>query len=259
MLMELFTPKSVMDTEETRVILGWYMRFDVFAGLMGGFEAVLSRDWFSCAYEFNQKRAEQAPLNLNFKVEASISKLRLIAMDMSTVFAKMGKGEITFEQFVHENTAVGQKIAAFDAEMDPALKDPRFLVNDFSSAQPPSGSIVNPYLPGVIYRGPLWVRNVLSIDFLSIDLMHKYQTALITQAQPSDELVQKAFESCQIFESTEMFPESPPGTILALQASLGIACIFLPRDDKHAMWARRKLAKIEAHGYVYFRICRKEL
>ena len=231
------------------MILGWYMRFDVFAGLMGGFEMVLSREWFSYAPEYFQQQVDVEPTNLNWKIELAISKLRLIAMDMSTVFAKNGKGEINFEQFVFENEAVGRRIEAWKTHMDPALQDSQYLVTDFTGARPlDPEDIVSPYIPGTIYRGPLWVMNVSTLDWYSIDLMHKYQTALTLKNQPSKELSLKAYQSCQLFESVEFYPESPPGTILALQASLGIACLFLPRDTTHAMWARRKLAAIESQG-----------
>jgi hypothetical protein len=170
-------------------------------------------------------------------------------MDMSTVFARIGKGEITFDQFISENEAMRRRIEAWQTDMDPALQDKRFLVHDFSGARPPDPhDIVDPYIPGKIYSGPLWVMNVSMIDWHSIGLMHQYQTALTMKTQPSSELGLKAFESCQLFESVEFFPESPPGTILALQASLGIAALFLPRDEAHAMWARRKLAAIESQG-----------
>jgi hypothetical protein len=249
MLTELYTPQTVMENGVTRVILGWYMRFDVFAGLMGGFEMVLSRDWFSYAYEFFQKQVINEPSNLNFKIEMSISKLRLIAMDMSTVFAKIGKGEISYEDFLQENEAVARRIAVWKTEIDPALQDPQYLVFDFTGARPRDpNDIVDPYLPGVLFRGPLWVMNISLLDWYSVDLMHKYQTALTMQKQPSEELSLRAFETCQLYEAIELFPESPPGIVLALQASLGIACLFLPRDERHAMWARRKLANIESNG-----------
>ncbi|TVY80693.1 hypothetical protein LSUE1_G006092 [Lachnellula suecica] len=71
------------------------------------------------------------------------------------------------------------------------------------------------------------------------------------KTEPSAELQEIAYKSCQLFEAMEYWPGSPPGTVLACQASLGIACLFLPRDDHHSMWARRKLAVIESHGYIY--------
>lgn len=238
-----------MESQETRIILGWYMRFDVFAGLMGGFETVLSREWFSYCEVFCQRQVIARPADLDWKIELAIAKLRLIAMDMGKVFASIGKGEIGFDQFVRGNEAVGRRIEAWKTEMDPALQDERFLVNTFPDAHPlDPGDIVDPYIPGKIYYGPLWPMNVSILDWHSIDLMHKYQTALTMKMPPSPELAIKALESCQMYESVEFFPGSPPGTILALQASLGISALFLPRDEAHTMWARRKLARIESCG-----------
>jgi hypothetical protein len=238
-----------MENGMSRVILGWYMRFDAFASLMGGFEMVLDRKWLSYSEGFFRQQTLREPTSLSWKIELAFAQLRLIAMDMSTVFAKNRKGEITHDQFLKENDAVGERIAAWKTQMDPALQDTRYLVNDFPDA-PGLGSddIVNPYTPGIIYKGPLWVMNVGAIDWHAISVMHQYQTSLTMQTQPSSELVLMAYASCQLYESVELWPGSPPGTILALQASLGIACLFLPRDQKHSMWARRKLARIEAHG-----------
>jgi len=151
-----------------------------------------------------------------------------------------------------ENDSVGKRIDAWKSEMDPALQDERFLVFDFSGARPlDPNDIVNPYIPGKIYFGPLWPMNISTIDWISIGLMHKYQTAQAMKTQPHSQVVIDAMECCQLFESVEYFPGSPPGTILAMQASLGMAALFLPRDEKHTMWARRKLATIESNGYIY--------
>jgi hypothetical protein len=243
-----------MEDETARVILGWYMRFDVFAGLMGGFETVLSREWFSYSHDFCQQQVATDPQNLNWKIESALAQHRLIAMDMSLLFAKMSKGEIAYEQFVKENESMGRRIEEWKSKMDPALQDSRYLVTDFSGgpALDPN-DIVNPYIPGTLYSGPLYAMNVATIDWNSIDLMHQYQTALIMKTQPSKELGLKAYASCQLFEAIEYWPGSPPGALLAIQASLGIACLFLPRDDTHAMWARRKLATIEANGWVFLK------
>lgn len=248
-LTELYTPQSVMEDSMTRVILGWYMRFDVFAGLMGGFETVLSREWFSYSQEFFDHQVVREPSNLDWKIELALAQHRLVATDMSLLFAKMGKGEIPFEQFVSENEIIGRRIEEWKTKMDPALQDSHYLVRGFTGARPVDpDDIVDPYLPGTIYSGPLWVMNIATIDWMSIDLMHKYQTALTMKTQPSAELGLKAYASCQLFEAVEFYPKSPPGSILAMQASLGISCLFLPRDETHAMWARRKLATIESNG-----------
>ncbi|KAK0128959.1 hypothetical protein ONS95_000902 [Cadophora gregata] len=251
-LTELHTPETAMEDPMTRVILGWYMRFDVFAGLMGGFETVLSREWFSYAQDFFQQRVSIEPDRLDWKIESAIAQHRLVATDMSLLFARRGKGDLSDEQFVAENDIIARRIEEWKNKMDPALQDPRYLVTDFSGARPlDPEDIVNPYVPGIIYSGPLWVMNVAIIDWYAIDMMHKYQTALTMKTQPSPDLGLIAYASCQLFEAVEFWPQSPPGTVIACQASLGIACLFLPRDKTHSMWARRKLAAIESNGYIY--------
>jgi len=190
-LIQLYTPQTVMDNQISRIILAWYSRFDVFAGLMGGFEMVLSREWFWCCEQYLQEKVLNEPQNLNWKVEHIFAKIRRIAMDMSTVIAKIAKGEITPEQFVQENEAVGRMIADWKTDLDPALQDRRYLVMEYPDAKPLDATdIVDPYVPGTIYRGPLWVMNSALIDWYSIDIMHKYQTALTLGAQPGPEISQ---------------------------------------------------------------------
>jgi hypothetical protein len=240
-----------METEMTRIILAWYVRFDVFAGLLGGFETTLSRDWFAYSHEYFRDLAIKEPECLDWKIEAVISQYRLIATDMSLLFATMGRGEISREQFIIENNDITRRLEEWSTKLDPAIQDPRYLVTEFRNKRPVDpDDIVDPYLPGQIYGGALWSMNIARLDWTSIDLMHKYQTALTLGTQPSAELGMKAYASCQLFEAMEYYPDSPRGTIITCQASLGISFLFLPRDDTHAMWARRKLASIEANGWV---------
>jgi hypothetical protein len=246
---ELYAPQTIMDSGMTRIILAWYMRFDAFASLMSGFEMVLDRKWLSCSQDFFHQQTLREPSNVVWKIELAFAQLRVMAMDMSTIFAKKGKGEFTHDQFMKENEALRERLVSWKTNIDPALEDSRYLITDFTNAPPlDPDDIVNPYTPGVIYSGSLWPMNLCLVDWNSIKVMHGYQTSLILNTSPNRDLVLAAYTSCQLVEAVELWPGSPPGTLLALQASLGIACLFLPRDQKHAMWARRKLAKIEANG-----------
>ncbi|TAQ84082.1 hypothetical protein B7494_g7590 [Chlorociboria aeruginascens] len=226
-----FSPQTMMQNETTRVILAWYTRFDVFAGLIGGFETVLSRQWFSYGTEYFENQVLKEPTKLSWKIERAVWQLRLIATDMSALFSKRGKGEISHEQFLIENEIVAKRIEEWKTKMDPALQNSQWLVTDFTGARPLNpDDIVDPYIPNIIYRGPLWIVNISIIDCADLTI--------------------KAYATCQLLEAVEFWPGSPDATIVACQASLGIACLFLPRDEIHAMWARRKLATIESHGFV---------
>ncbi len=196
------------------------------------------------------------PEKLNWKVDGAVANHRLVAMDMSLLFAKRGRGEISQERFVQENELIRQRIVEWMTKMDPALQDVRHRVMDFTSTQPRDpADIVNPYKPGTLYKDPLFVMNVAIIDWHSFDLMHRYQTALTMRKNLPEELTLQAFRTCELFEAVEFWSGSPPGAVLACQASLGMAAIFLPRDKRHGMWLRRKLAHVECHGYVIWNSC----
>lgn len=233
----------------SRLMLGWYMRFDAFASLMSGFEMALPRTWMSFAEDYLHQQTLREPGNLVWKLEFVFAQLRLIAMDMSTIFARNRKGEFTNDQFTTENEALRQRLVSWKTRMDPALEDARYKVIDF-----PGGlslgpdDIVDPYVPGMIVSGPMWPLNHGMLDWHSMKVMHSYQTSLTLKTAPTGEVLKDAYASCQIVEACERWPGSPPGNIIALQASLGVAMLCLPRDYKHAMWCRHKLAKIEANG-----------
>lgn len=235
----------------SRVILGWYTRFDVFAGLMGGFETVLDREWFQYSEHHLLQQIQQEPEELVWKIEYVLAQQRLIAMDMSLLFSRNGKGELSINDFVQENEFIARRIKNWTKDMDPELRDPDYLVTDFSGGREVDpDDIVDPYLRNTLYQGQLYAMNFARLDMNALDLMHKYRTALFMKTQPSKDLAMKAFEVCQLFEAIEFYPGSPRGAVLAAQASVGIASLFLPRDETHAMWSRRKFASIECQGCV---------
>jgi len=244
-----------METELTRVVLGWYCRFDVFAGLMGGLETVLSRDWFTWPSEYFSRRIKEEPDNILWKVDGSIATIRLLGMEVSILFAKMGKGGISLDEFLVENEKLAKKIEDWETTLDPALQNPKYRVTDFTGARPVDpDDIVDPYEPGILLQGPLWSMNICRLDWISVNLIHRYQTAQVLQTQPTREMAFLAYKCCQLFEAVEYWPGSPKGSVLGCQASLGICSLMLPRDSRHMMWCRKKLAVVESNGLVYSKL-----
>ena len=244
-----------MMTPTTRAILYWYIRFDVSVGLLGGFGTCLPREWSAYAVDFYKLQTKQEPDNLQWKIEVLLAQIRLLAMDASVVFAKKGKGQITHEEFLQENAVIGQRLEDWKTNMDPALRDQRYLVKDFTGCPPlHPDDIVNPYQPNMFFRGPLYPVNLAWLGWFEMDIMHRYQTALMTGQQPGADIAQQAYKGCQLVEAVEYWPESPNGKLLGLHACLGLSALFLPKDERHAMWFRRKYAKIECEGYVVFYI-----
>ncbi|KAL8935439.1 MAG: hypothetical protein Q9216_005421 [Gyalolechia sp. 2 TL-2023] len=252
MLTELHTVESIMETEVRRKILAWYSRFDLFLGFMSGYKTVLGREWFAATEQYYVAQAEQRPGDINPQIEAAVASHRVLAMDMALLFAKLPSGAISFPEFSRENVLLAQRIRDWKQSLEPLLSDDRYLVTSFENAsQREKDDIVDPYRPGGLFQGPLSQLNFLMMDWLGTNILHTYQTALIMKQAVPAGLVDSALEVCRLFETVEYWPESAPGSVLSAQAGLGIAALFLPKDERHTMWIRRKLAVIESNGYTY--------
>lgn len=248
-LTQLYTPETITESVFTRVVLRWYARFDVFAGLMAGSTTVLSKEWFVIHQRWLRKQLEVAPNNIDLMYEEVICAHRLASMALSSLFCQVKMNEIPFETFMAQNEEIGNLLTHWKDNLNPALLDPKWLVKDYTGAPPRDpNDIVDPYIPNSLYYGPLWPTNQVLLDAHGTLLMQKMNTSLILQNEASRDLAMNAFACCQIFESIEYWPGSPKGSLMACQAGLGIAALFLPQDRTHHMWLRRKFAIIEAQG-----------
>ncbi|KAI0022704.1 hypothetical protein F4780DRAFT_163590 [Xylariomycetidae sp. FL0641] len=248
----LFTPETIMEQPTTRILLTWYARFDVFVAMMAGFETTLPRMWLSAAVDFSQRQADGDPSSLVWKIEAHAAALRLISVDMSILYARGGRGEIPRDVFASEHAHITDQLCRWKENLDPAITDPKYLVSDFAhSDQASDSNIVDPRKSRYLYNFPLFQMTILMVEWHSILVMHKSQESPTLLQQPSDELRELALTICELFESIELWPSTPNGALVTTQACLAIAALFVPRDEKHHTWIRRKYALLEALGYVF--------
>lgn len=255
MLLELYSPHSIMETEIRRKILVWYFRFDVQAGIMDGHSIFMGREWFLAAESYYREQSLSYPLSIDYKIEAMIATNRLFGSDLALLYAKLPQGDITPEDFARESDRLFQKLDFWNEDLDPVFRNEDYLVKSFGGQRPDSDDIVDPYQPGGLYKGALFTFNYMIVDWLTLRLMHKYKTALLLCRPPPPEVQDIALEICRIFEAIEYWSESPPGAVVKGQGGLGLAIVFLPRDKKHIMWCRQKLAKVESLGYNISSMC----
>jgi len=248
---KLYTPQSAMQTATGRMIFWWYARYDVFIGIMGGFQTALARSWFTTSVEYCQAKAVEHPSELRWKYEENSAQLRLISMDMSILIHKENRGQITPELFSDEHQFIEKRLIDWRNNWDPALTNPSYFVTDFPNARPLSvDDIVDPFAPNVLYHEPLFPTTMLTAEWNSIMTMHKCQSSTTDRMQLFGDLARHAFGICQIFEAVENWPHSPKGCLIMIQACIAIGALFLPQDDRHRMWSRRKFALLETKGYV---------
>lgn len=250
-LTELFTPQTIMQSETHRKIITWYIRFDLFAGYLSGYETVLGREWFSACTDFYTRQARDRPNDLGCILEENSAKGRLLATDISILFARKGKGAVSDADFAVETNNIRQRILEMAHVVDTTFADRKRTIKMFPNAPTePYDSIVDSTDPDFLYADELYTWNFTQIDFWSIQLMFESQMCVAQRQPPSPDVINIAYRQCKMFEALQFSSTDPKPAILGAQASLGMASLYLPRDQRHTMWTRRKYALIESCGYV---------
>ncbi|KAL6913514.1 hypothetical protein FSHL1_011189 [Fusarium sambucinum] len=251
-LTSIFTPQTIMRTPVGRMCLSWYARFDNFVALMGGFPTDLPREWFQAMLDFYKEGVIANPDEIHWRIDEWSAQLRLISYDMSILFARGSRGQISPEDFVKEHDLINQRLIDWKENRDPALQDPKYLVRDFPSPETlDPEDFVNPYTVGILYERPLFDVTVLCAEWNSIMIMHKCQSSGTMPDQLFADLNRHAYRTCQYFETLEFWPSTPRGVLVLIQACIAIAALFCPQDARHHMWFRRKFALLETMGYIH--------
>lgn len=245
---EILTPESSNTIELHTNIFLWYARFDIVVCIVAGTEAVLPRDWYIGKEQYDAEQAAQYPNDPAKQLALVASINRRFGLEMASLYARLSRGLIPMDQFVIQNQQLGQTIERAK-NIIREFDDSEYTVRSYPNRQPlTEDDIVDPYVPGVLHTGPLWDANYAWIDLLSTELMFKYQTMLALRQPLLPELQNLAFEQCRLLETIDRWPNKGYGHCIGFKNSIGLASMFLTKDDKHQMWSRRKLAMMEHNG-----------
>lgn len=245
---ELLTPESVNASTLHSVIFLWYARFDIVAGLLAGNETVLAREWYVGKETYDAQQAAMYPADVQKQLGWAMSIIRRSGLDMASLYAKLSRGLISTDEFVTENARLGQSMERVE-HIVRSYDRSEYTVTSYPNQKPLTGDdIVNPYLPGGLHCGPLWGVNFVWIDYLGTVTMFKYQSHTVLGHPPTSELESLAMEQCRLIETIERWPQRERGCIISFKNSLSMSSLFLPKDEKHTMWCRRKFALMEQNG-----------
>jgi hypothetical protein len=256
MVHEIFTPTSMMETDLGRRIFSWIARMDIMVGLMAGNKTRLDRSWFEANAAWYGSQVDPDPesdVDIENTLAYFVAANRLIGMDMAALFARFAKRELSVEEFHRENTEISGRVDSMKRQIE-LFNDDYYRVQEFpvEKKRPLTpDDIVNPYVPGGLFKEELWPLNFMWIDWYSIEQLQRYQTAVMLQQPVPPEVEQISLEQCRIYEAMERWPDAPNGAILGAHAPLGLATVFLKKDARHIMWARRKFAAVERQGYIF--------
>ena len=245
---ELMTPESINLNELHTYIFIWYARFDVSAGLLGGNETVLSRDWYISKEEYDAEQATLYPDDVQKQLAYAMSIIRRSGLDMASLYAKLSRGLISIDEFVVQNDDLSRTMDRVKDILQ-SYEGSEYSITFYPNQIPlTDDDVVNPYVPGGLYQGPLWGVNFTWMDYLGTVTMFKYQSSLVLGYPPMAEMESLAMEQCRLAEAVERWPQKENGYIISFKNSIALSALFLPKDEKHTMWCRRKLAMMEQNG-----------
>jgi hypothetical protein len=250
-LTDIFKPETVMQDETRRKIASWYTRLDLLAGIVGegGGERKLSREWFAAIREHYRRQSRDRPDELSAKLEDLMSSSGLLAKDSSLLLAAKKRGVVSDKEYESRTRELEQQYADLSRRVETSFAKPGNCAKSFPNAPPPDeAEIIHYQDSNLLYTGELFTMNYIMLDSWAIDLNFKHQRAIQQQQTPTPEIEALGSKMCKMIEAIEC--SGPNGALLCCQTSLAIASLFLPKDEKHTDWCRRKYAKIEQLGYV---------
>jgi hypothetical protein len=246
-LSQLFTPQSISETSLNRIILSWYIRFDLLVGLMGGFVTGLTREWFVAFDGHCRARLASEPENTEWLYEEAENRLRLICHDVCLLVSRGARDSMEGPMAITEHETVAQQLREWRHTLEPALTDPaRRVILPSHSTDKTASSQTTP-----LYDSPLSSTTLLICEWHATVMMHLYQASQGSHGQILSELgslSQHAEAISQVFSASEQWASCPKGLLVMLHPCLTIASMFLPPSTSRNLWLRNKFALLETSG-----------
>jgi hypothetical protein len=253
LLTELYTPESIMKHGTLQNILKWYIHFDVYVAIISGLPAIISRDWFEAQHKAYVQQTVDEPDNISIRYEERFAWVRLLGYDVTSLFSAKAQGTISGIDFERKSKFIQDEIDKFEEGIHPMLRDNSKRIMELSDKPlQGSGAILEPYKPGLLYSGEIFPTNQLLLNFWGLRNMFGSRLSAMTGVPRSEDSAKDlAYRIARLIDAIDHYPESPAGALLGLRASLGMAVLFLPANEKEKLWSRRKLAQVENLGYVF--------
>lgn len=244
---DLFTPQTIVQDEVRREIIRWYFRFEIFSGTMSGEEVQLSRAWYEAAKQYYTHEVRDNPHDIGAKFEEFFATTRILAYDFTILTTPKLRSQMTAQDFEGQSQVLIDRVDAFSRELQSfkpheAAYFEHMPIDRFYDELP---SIID-HEQDISYKGEYFTMNFVLLDFWTVELMIRQQ---ISQADPNT-LAYTALQVRRMVEQMQHHREAPKGALLACQAGVGIATLFLKTTD-HIEWARHTLNAIEQSGYIY--------
>jgi len=238
------------ETSELRTVFNWFMHFDLIAALMAGHQPACGPEWLWKNREVVAALQQANPDDLGLRLEEAVCAFRDLSLQISQMTAHRAAGVLTVEEFGLRSQEMLNKCYDWWKDLHPSiLKGSEILqVSSKIMADIP----ICPFKPAPLYKGDRWAVNFLMLDYYGIIIVLKHQIVSTSSEHhdPSSDpsLQEYAIKICEVLAAIEAYPETPAGALLAVQAPIGLAALWLPNRHNYRRWMQYQLAKEEQMG-----------
>lgn len=234
------------ETPQKRMVYNWFAHFDVLVAMMAGHRTTVGSEWSDLNRHAVRRECEVNPENMCLKVENASCEFRDLAMEISLLTFQRSQNLLTGEGFLTESKRLLQACSTWFNSLDPLILAGAEKVYRKSGTGGPEDEC--PFEPAAIYRGIRWAVNFLVCDYFGLIIMLKHQIALMNPERPDPSLQDLAISICNVLAGVEKYSDSPAGALLAAQAPLGLAALWIPNNKGYRRWMQKQLAEIEQMG-----------
>lgn len=235
----LWNAVTMAETWELRMVFNWFSYFDVLVAMIAGHQTTVSAEWPTQNQQAVLRAHQADPNNLDLLIEESLCGFRDLAMSVSIMTAKRAQNQITMEEFLLESNRMLRVTEQWRAKLNSVMFEDAVTLPEAKDC---------PFKPAPVHRGTRWPVNYLEIDYWALLIMLKHQIALTNSTGPEETLANYAIRICERLAGIEACPDAPSGCLLAAQASIGLAALWIPNDQRYRQWVQKQLAKAEQMG-----------
>jgi hypothetical protein len=240
-IQQVWNPTTMAATVELRVVFNWFGHFDLIAAMMAGHKATVTAEWQDKNHEAVIRLLQENPDSVALKLDRIGCQLRDLALQISMMTAGRAQGTLSIEEF-----------GIFSQEMLQKLHDwyNSFVPEFLRGAEIVQAAEGCPFKPAPIYKNDKWMVNFLVLDYYGLVIVLNHQIALTNGGPQSQDpsLADYAIKIAEILAALEAYPQTKAGALLAAQAPIGLAAMWLPNGPNYWQWMQRQLAKIEKMG-----------
>jgi len=246
----VWTPATMAETSERRTVCNWFMHFDLLAALMAGHEPTCGPEWSWKNREVIAALQRAKPDDLVLRLEEAMCAFRDLSLQISQLTADRAAGVLTIQDFGFLSEEMLKKCFEWRNDLHPSILEGAETVHPSSKVA--ADVPVCPFKPAPLYKGDRWAVNFLILDYYGIIIVLKHQIASTSSDDhdPSSDpsLQEYAIKICEILAAIEAYTETPRGSLLAAQAPIGLAALWLPDRHNYRRWMQYQLAKEEKMG-----------